>query len=167
MNRRHTLLLLLATTLLTVAACRSHRETASSSPTPPPSDAPSSETRQFTVISFTGTVEGLSVSGQVRMAKDSIIWCSVTKLLEVGRAMATPDSVWVRSTLLGINEAGTFRQAQHKAKINLSFSQIQDMLESDDAEQRLSDLARQLGHPATVRITRRQQVDHLSFPFNK
>ena len=165
MNRRHTLPILLAAAMLTVASCRSHREM-TSTPTPPTSDA-ATETRQYTVISFTGTVDGLSVNGQVRMAKDSVIWCSVTKLLEVGRAMATPDSVWVRSTLLGVNESGTFDQAQRKAKTDLTFSQIQEILESDDAEQRLAELARQLGHPATVRITRRQQVDRLSFPFNK
>lgn len=166
MKRRHVIFLLLASTLLAVAACRSQRDTTATPDTPGTPATPAAEAR-YTVISFTGTVDGISVNGQVRMAKDSLIWCSVTKLLEVGRAMATPDSVWVRSSLLGVNEAGTFSQAQRKAKTNLTFSQIQELLMSDDAEQRLAEMSSTFGHPATVRITRRQQVDRLSFPFNK
>ena len=166
MMRRHVIFLLLASTLLAVAACRSQRDTTATPDTPGTPATPAAEAR-YTVISFTGTVDGISVNGQVRMAKDSLIWCSVTKLLEVGRAMATPDSVWVRSSLLGVNEAGTFSQAQRKAKTNLTFSQIQELLMSDDAEQRLAEMSSTFGHPATVRITRRQQVDRLSFPFNK
>lgn len=166
MKRRHVILLFFAIALLAVAACRSQRDTAATPDTPGTPATPTAEAR-YTVISFTGTVDGISVNGQVRLAKDSVIWCSVTKLLEVGRAMATPDSVWVRSSLLGVNEAGTFSQAQRKAKTNLTFSQIQELLMSDDAEQRLAEMSSTLGHPATVRITRRQQVDRLSFPFNK
>lgn len=166
MKRRHVIFLFFAIALLAVAACRSQRDTAATPDTPGTPATPAAEAR-YIVISFTGTVDGISVNGQVRMAKDSLIWCSVTKLLEVGRAMATPDSVWVRSSLLGVNEAGTFSQAQRKAKTNLTFSQIQELLMSDDAEQRLAEMSSTLGHPATVRITRRQQVDRLSFPFNK
>lgn len=166
MKRRHVIFLFFAIALLAVAACRSQRDTAATPDTPGTPATPAAEAR-YTVISFTGTVDGISVNGQVRLAKDSVIWCSVTKLLEVGRAMATPDSVWVRSSLLGVNEAGTFSQAQRKAKTNLTFSQIQELLMSDDAEQRLAEMSSTLGHPATVRITRRQQVDRLSFPFNK
>lgn len=166
MKCRHIIFLLLTSTLFVVAACRSQRDTAA---TPDAPDAPATptETARYTVITFTGTVDGISVNGQVRMAKDSLIWCSITKLLEVGRAMATPDSVWVRSSLLGVNEAGTFSQAQRRAKTDLTFSQMQELLMSDDAEQRLAEMSRTFGHPATVRITRRQQVDRLSFPFNK
>lgn len=169
MKRRHVIFLFFAIALLAVAACRSQRDTAATPDTPDTPGTPATPTAEarYTVISFTGTVDGISVNGQVRMAKDSLIWCSVTKLLEVGRAMATPDSVWVRSSLLGVNEAGTFSQAQRKAKTNLTFSQIQELLMSDDAEQRLAEMSSTLGHPATVRITRRQQVDRLSFPFNK
>lgn len=166
MKRRHVIFLFFAIALLAVAACRSQRDTAATPDTPGTPATPTAEAR-YTVISFTGTVDGISVNGQVRLAKDSLIWCSVTKLLEVGRAMATPDSVWVRSSLLGVNEAGTFSQAQRRAKTNLTFSQIQELLMSDDAEQRLAEMSRAFGHPATVRITRRQQVDRLSFPFNK
>lgn len=168
MKLRNIAFLLLGAVLLTIAACRSQRESIPS-PTEAAADTPTvpATPRQYTVITFNGTVDGISVNGQIRMAKDSLIWGSVTKLIEVGRAMATPDSVWARSALLGINEAGTFQQAQRRAKTTLTFSQIQALLESDDAEQRLAEMARNLGHPATIRITRRQQVDRLSFPFNK
>ena len=166
MKHRTIAILLLAAALLTVAACRSQRDSAAVPPAPDKSAEPAAA-RQYSVISFTGTVDGISVSGQVRIARDSLIWCNVTKLIEVGRAMATPDSVWARSTLLGINEAVTFQQAQRRAKTTLSFAQIQALLESDDAEQQLADLARNMGHLATIRITRRQQVEQLTFPFNK
>ena len=173
MNHRRNILILVAAALLLAASCRSHRQAAvnlepGSETTPEAGSGTTAGTpRQYTVITFDGTVEGISVNGQIRMAKDSIIWCSVTKLLEVGRAMATPDSVWVRSTLFGVDKKGPIQKFQRRVGADISFEQLQTILESDDAEQRLVDLSKRFGHPATVRFTRRQQVDRLSFPFTK
>ena len=39
------------------------------------------------------TVEGIAVTGQIRMMRDSIIWISVNKFVEMGRIVATPTRV--------------------------------------------------------------------------
>jgi hypothetical protein len=51
--------------------------------------------------------------------------------------------------------------------IDISFAELQSLLESDDAEQRLVSFARRLGHTATVKIKKRERVQHLTFPFEK
>ncbi len=164
MNRLRIPLLLLASLLL-VTSCRSHHPVAADNPDATPG-SPTAHS-QYTLITFSATVDGISVNGQVRWAKDSLIWGSASKMLEVGRALATPDSVWVRSALLGIREAGTYADVQRRIHHHITFAQLQDILASDDIEQRLAELSQRVGHPATVRILRREQVDRLSFPFNK
>ena len=164
MKHRLPLLLLAAATLL-ATACHSLRKPATQQPEPQPVEAPAAP--RYSLVAFAGTVEGLSVSGQVRMAQDSVIWCSVSKLFEVGRAMATPDSLWVRAPLVGINERGTYAALKRRFGVATSFDDLQEILLSDDAEQRIAALAKKLGYKASVRITRREQVDRLTFPFQK
>ena len=53
------------------------------------------------------------------------------------------------------------------AKTPLTFADLQGILESDDAERRIEELARRLDITMQVRITRREKVENLSFPFNK
>lgn len=163
MKKRPYSLLLLAALLL-VVGCRSPKPAADR---PSPRDSIADDRPLYTVLSFSGTVEGIGVSGQIRIARDSVIWASATKVIEVGRAMATPDSVWVRSTLLGINEACTLDQARRRAGLDLTFADMQELLLSDDPAPRLEALAQRLGRKASLRITRRQQVKTLTFPFPK
>lgn len=42
---------------------------------------------------FTFTVRGLNANGQLRMQRDSVIWISLSKIIELGRVMVTQDSV--------------------------------------------------------------------------
>lgn len=144
---------------LLVAGCRSNKPTAV--PTP------SKETPAYTVLTFTGEVDGLSISGQVRMKEGEIIWGSVSKFVEVGRALATPDSVWVKAPLLGRRFTGSYRDVAQQTGIRTTFAELEALLQSDDAEARLAALAEQLGHSAILRITRREKVETLSFPFSK
>lgn len=144
---------------LTTVGCRSTQGVSST-----PQQA---ERHDYTVMTFTGTVDGMSVSGQVRMDRDKVIWCSVSKFIEVGRAMATPDSVWVKAPLLGQDRKGNYNDLSRVAKAPLTFADLQGILESDDAERRIEELARRLDITMQVRITRREKVESLSFPFNK
>lgn len=145
---------------LAVTGCRS---TKSVSPTPTPQE----ETHQYTVMAFSGTVDGMSVSGQVRMDKDRTIWCSVSKFIEIGRALATTDSVWVRVPIAGRYHRGDYNDLSRIAKMPVTFADLQGILESPHAEQRITELAKQLGVEARVKITRREKVEKLTFPFEK
>lgn len=158
---RGTLIWALALTLATVLAtgCRSCRESAGTA------GGESPKPREYTVMTFSGEVDGMSVEGQVRMAKDSVIWCSVSKFIEVGRAKATVDSVWVRVPLLGRNEKGDYRWLKRVTSVDTDFKKLQALLESSDAEAGIAKLARQTGHTATIRIKKRERVERLTFPY--
>lgn len=162
-QKRYTRLLPLLLPLLLLASCRSSQPAA---PTPG-AERDKPWTPQYTTMSFSGDVDGISFSGQVRMAKDSVIWCNVSKIFDMGRAMATPDSVWLRAPLLGYNETGDYNMVKKKTGVSISFTELQTLLESDDVERRLAQLARKLGHNATIKIKKREKVDHLTFPFKK
>ena len=151
---------LLALLALTVTGCRSSRTVIADTST-------SSESPKYTVMTFAGEVDGMSINGQVRMKKGEIIWGSVNKFLEVGRAMATPDSVWVRIPLMNRNFAGNYHDVAQTTGLRTSFIELQELLESDDAEARISVLAQRLGHNANIRIIRKESVEKLTFPFNK
>ena len=158
--KRTSLLLLLAALL--AVGCRSTRQTATIGTEPTPPQQP-----RYTAMTFTGEADGYNVSGQVRMAKDSILWCSVTKLVELGRAMATPDSIYLRAPLMALNTKGDYNTLRRKTGVNISFAELQDILESPDTEQRIAQLAKQMGHTVSIKITKRVHVDSLTFPFNK
>ena len=162
MRRRHIAILLgLGLMAMMAVGCRSTRQASAPTPVETPSES------LYTVMTFTGTVEGISVNGQVRMEHGKVIWCSVSKFIELGRAMATPDSVWVRASFIGRDQQGDYNDLSRMAKRSLTFSDLQGILESDDAGQRIEELARTLGYAVQVRITRREKVAKLTFPFNK
>ena len=151
---------------LTVASCRSTRTLP---PPPPEPEPPAAEParRAYTVVSFTGEVEGVSVNGQLRLAQDSAMWLSVNKVFELGRALATPDSVWVRIPLAGRDEALDYAGLRQLTQTDLTFDEMQAIVLDEHAEERLAALARQMGITARISITRRQQVDRLAFPYPK
>lgn len=123
--------------------------------------------RTYTVLTFEGEVEGIAVDGQLRVAEDSAMWVSVTKVIEVGRAMCTPDSLWLRAPLLGRDDAMDYATLRRLTGVDISYDELQKTALAPDAEARLARLARRLGVDASVRITRRRQTEHLSFPYNK
>ena len=139
--KRHSHILVIVAVALLAVGCRSTRQAATA---PVEVAAPQTPQRQLSVITFTAIVEGISASGQMRVAEDSVLWISVNKLIELGRAMATPDSVWV-----------------------ITFDEMQTMAMADDGGEQISQLAASLGFNATVYITGRRKVDRLTFPFKK
>lgn len=156
-----------------LAGCRGSRHTAGGGTAEAPSATPSADTtatvrtRVYTVVNFTATVEGVNASGQLRVAEDSVMWVSVNKLIELGRAMATPDSVWVNAPLFDKRFAGTYTDLARMAKRSVSFEQLQAIALGDNAEAELQRLAAQMGIEAKVRITSRKTEPVLRFPFQK
>lgn len=127
----------------------------------------SSVQREYLTMNFSGEADGLSFTGQLRMATDSVIWCNLSKFIEVGRAMATKDSVWVRIPLLGRNDAGDYRMVERITGVKVTFDQLQAILLGNNTEEEIRRLAKRMGHDVTVRIKKRERVDKLTFPFNK
>ena len=118
-------------------------------------------------MNFSGEAEGVSFNGQMRMAKDSIIWCNFSKIIDLGRAMATPDSVWVNIPLLGRNQAGDYAMVKRLTGASVTYDELQAILLSDKPEEGIRRLAKRMGLDVTVRIKKRERVDGLTFPFNK
>jgi len=129
--------------------------------------APQAPKRTYTVMNFEGSVEGISVNGQLRIAEDSAMWVSVIKLIEVGRAMCTPDSLWLSAPLLGHDDAIDYAGLQRMTGVKTTYDELQQTAMASDAEERIARIAQQLGFTAKVHITQRRQVEHLTFPYTK
>lgn len=123
--------------------------------------------RTYTVLNFEGTVEGYGVKGQMRVAQDSVMWVSVNKILEMGRAMCTSDSLWLHAPLLGQDMALDYPALKKMTGTDITYDKIQEMALAPDADEQIARLAQQLGFHATVHITQRREVESLSFPFTK
>lgn len=123
--------------------------------------------RNYTVMTFEGVVEGMSVNGQLRVAEDSAMWVSVTKLIEMGRAMCTPDSLWLHAPLLGRDDAMDYTSLRRRTGVDITYDEMQQCVLAPDAEERVANLARRLGFAAQIRIIQRRQPDHLTFPYTK
>lgn len=162
--KRHSYILAIAAVALLAVGCRSTRQAATA---PVEVAAPAAPQRQLTVITFTAIVEGISASGQMRVAEDSVLWVSVNKLIELGRAMATKDSVWVTTTFGDHHFAGSYDDLQRLTKRRITFDEMQAMAMADDGGEQISKLAASLGFNATVYITGRRKVNRLTFPFKK
>lgn len=165
MKQYRYLLMVMLLALLAVG-CRSTRQAATTT-APATVAAPAAPQRQLTVITFSAIVNGFSASGQMRVAEDSVLWVSVNKLVELGRAMATPDSVWVTTTFGDHNFAGSYDDLQRLTKRRITFDEMQAMAMADDAGEQISQLAASLGLNATVYVTGRRKVNKLAFPFKK
>ena len=155
--------------VLLLAGCHGTKRAARTiePPAAPVEEPAAPQKRTYTVVTFDATVEGVTVNGQLRMAEDSAMWVSVSKIIEVGRAMCTPDSLWLRAPLLGRDDALDYAALRRLTGKDITFAEMQQIATADDAEERIAALARQLGFDATVRITARRRVERLSFPYTK
>ena len=57
---------------------------------------------------FDSELAGVAVSGALRMACDSVVWVSLSKVVEVGRLRLTPDSVVIHIKILNSYFRGTY-----------------------------------------------------------
>lgn len=99
-------ILLSSAILLVFSSCGSSRQAVTDTPQPgvetlPQVDKPLTQyietdtldTWDWYAANYTMEVRGISANGQIRIRRDSVIWVNATKLLELGRAKFTRDSV--------------------------------------------------------------------------
>ena len=164
--KRHRHILVIGLMAVLAVGCRSTRQAATTAPVSV-AEQPEPPRRELTVTTFTAMVNGISASGQLRMAEDSVIWLNVTKLVELGRGLATKDSVWLSVPLADRYFAGTYADLQRLTKRRITYADLQAMVKADDAEEQIEALAASLGYEAKVYITARRKVERLTFPFRK
>lgn len=165
MSIRTILVPLTAALMLLAAGCRSQRDAARTA-TPDESGTTVVASPRYYTSNFTCTAQGMTANGQLRMAPDSIIWLSASKVIELGRAKFTPDSAIVYAKVMGRCFRGTYDDLYLRFHFRTSFKDISGILTSEDAPARLAALAKQFGLDATFTIEPWKRVDRLSFPFS-
>lgn len=165
---RKTIVLILVMTTLLVTGCHHTRKIAGTQPPAPATETtPVAVHCEYTAINFTGEAEGINVNGQLRVAKDSAMWLSITKIVEVARALATQDSVWLRAPMLGIDTVTDYPTLSQRMHRQVNYADLQAIALDQNAEAQIVELARMLGFNASVRFTQRRRLENLSFPFPK
>lgn len=158
--RRPYFLVAIAVCLL-AAGCHCHRHAATPGPVPTPQyDA------VYRTANFSCTLAGTTVSGQLRIQQDSVIWGSVVKVVELGRVKCTPDSVIIYAKILGRCFQGDYRDVHRRFGYRTSFADLQRLLTSADADIRLEALARRFNTQAVFRLEPWKEVPETSFPLS-
>lgn len=165
---------MLAAALLTLAVvgCRSHREVANTRPSTPstgtvtpadPNNPPAYVPKYYTA-NFTCSTQGITAKGQLRMQPDSVLWAYASKIIELGRARLTKDSVVVYVKLTNSCFRGTYIDLYRRFGYRTSFDEVVKMATADDAEQQIASLMKSLNLDATVSLEPWQQSEQLTFP---
>ena len=74
---------------------------------------------------FSCTVEGMALTGQVRIVHDSCIWISVNKIIEVGRIMITPTRVSGYVKILNKYYDGSYDDLRKRWGIDIDYATIE------------------------------------------
>lgn len=165
-KRLSTAIVVLALLAMATVSCRSQRETAHTTPTTPVIDptAPPAYAPQYYTANFTCTTQGITAKGQLRLQADSVLWAYASKIVELGRARLTKDSVVVYVKLTNSCFRGTYIDLYRRFGYRTSFDEVVKMATADDAEQQISALIRSLNLDATVAMEPWQKADRLTFP---
>lgn len=120
---------------------------------------------EFLTSSFRGEVEGISANGLIRMQRDSVIWATASKVVELGRAKLTPDSIYAYIRINGTYVASTYDEVSVKLGRNITFHKIQDVLAAhiQDASPIVLEI---MGYKARVTFSHTDSPSGLSFPFD-
>ena len=114
--------------LVGLAGCRSTRQTATTQPTPAADKTPKTtvvERCNILTANFQATVDDIAISGQVRLRRDSVLWLSANKFIELGRAKFTPDSVFVYAKVMNRYFAGTYAEMEKELGFTTDFATLQ------------------------------------------
>ena len=162
--------LVLALLALTATGCRIQREATRTQPATPtagtatdPANPPAYVPKYYTA-KFTCTTQGITANGQLRMQPDSVLWAYASKVIELGRARLTPDSVVVYAKVTNSCFRGTYADLYRRLGYRTSFDEVVKMATADDAEQQIASLLRSLNVDATVSLEPWQQTERLTFP---
>ena len=71
--------------------------------------------------------DGVTVNGQVRLKRDSVLWLSASKFVELGRALFTEDSVFVYAKVMNRYFSGTYSDLEAATGIITDFFTLQSI----------------------------------------
>ena len=168
MSRRLSITTLVAVLLsIMLTGCISQREPAHATHSNPTTPAnPPAYVPKYYTSNFTCNTQGVTANGQLRLQPDSVLWASASKIIELGRARLTPDSVVVYVKVTNQCFRGTYTDLYHRFNYRTSFDEVVKMVTADDAEQQIAVLLRSLNLDATVKMEPWKQVSSLSFPIS-
>lgn len=150
------------------AGCLSHRDTTRNNSsdvgvdilaTASPHNAPLYYTARFTC-----STQGITATGQLRLQPDSILWVSASKVIELGRACFTKDSVVVYAKVMGRCFRGSYDDIYRRFHYRTTFEDVVKMMTATDAEQQIATLVRPFNIEVEIRLDPWQQVEKLRFP---
>ena len=95
------------------------------------------------------------------MQPDSVLWAYASKIIELGRARLTKDSVVVYVKITNSCFRGTYIDLYRRFGYRTSFDEVVKMATADDAEQQISSLMKSLNLDATVSLEPWQQSERL------
>lgn len=145
MKSHRTIFAIMLVACVALAGCRSHRHLAgndaprgadTSTVAPPNAGKPRAErldsiagTEYRTLMAnFKCSVRGIAVNGQMRLLRDSIVWVSVNKVVELGRAQATPSRVQAYLKLMGKRYDMGYGDLKRNWGIDADFATLQALL---------------------------------------
>lgn len=172
---KRTLLPILLTLLLVTAGCHTQRKAAEAtkpevattevSPDTPPIIPPYVvPTPQYRSANFTCSTQGMTANGQLRVQEDSVIWACATKIVELGRARLTPDSVVVYAKVMNKCFRGTYADIYRRFHYRTNFDELYKIIIADDADKQIAELLKNLKVDASVHVGPWKKVDALTFP---
>ena len=140
-----------------VAGCRSSRQAA---------QADNKQSRSCSYLRLMATADcemrGTTVNAVLRTECDSVIWLSASKIIELGRARLTRDSVALYIPLNNSFFNGTYDDVYQLTGVRTSFGEIQDrigIIYNEQLHETAIDInARQLRESVNVKIKRIGEV---------
>lgn len=114
---------------------------------------------------FSCDAQGVRVNGLLRIQKDSIIWATASKIIELGRVKLTPDSIWVYVKIDNSFYANDYSQIAKILGRDIDYYQIQDMLIASATRQASFQLPIKEQH-IQISFNRITYPHQLTFPFS-
>lgn len=115
---------------------------------------------------FTCTTQGVTVNGQLRVKEDSVIWASATKIVELGRARLTQDSVVIYAKVVNRCFRGTYADIYRRFHYRTTFAEVYKMLTAPDAETQIVALLQGFKVDAKLKLGPWKEAEGLTFPFS-
>ncbi len=114
--------------------------------------------------SFSCTVRDISASGLVRIQRDSVIWVTASKIIELGRAILTRDSVFGYVRLNNSYVAASYDDVSRWMGRNLNYYTVQDLL-AEHLQNGEPISMKVMGYAVNVKFKHTEQPSRLTFPF--
>lgn len=146
------------------ATATSPTTTENPSGTPTPELPPIYKPKKEFTSNFTCTTQGVTVNGQLRMKEDSVIWACASKVIELGRARLTQDSVLVYAKVVGRSFSGTYADIYRRYHYRTNFDELYAMLTAPDAEAQILALLAKFKVDATLKLSPWKEAENLTFP---